>query len=155
MKLNLDRVIFSTELDEYNAFRINQSIKPILERYNTNNNYFFVDLDLSFGLNILTYDPDEVQWLARKLECTDREAVYSIYYYDGFLEDYKDILYENNINDYKRYTVMTISNLNNGEELDYGDYIGESIEDATDYFNNIVAVPDIIKIIEHDEEEEE
>jgi len=154
MKLNQNRVVFSRDLDEQKAYLVYSSLEDVLDKYNTNNNYFFIDLDIDFGVSIISYDPDEIQWLARELGCTDRESVICVYYYDGFLEDLKDVLYINGINDYKRYYVVTKEELLSGKDIDYGDYIGKSKEDAMFYFENIVGAPEIISIQQDYEEEE-
>ncbi|MEJ6794604.1 MAG: hypothetical protein QNK68_06305 [Flavobacteriales bacterium] len=153
MKLNQNRIVLSRDLDEDKAFLVYSSLENVLNRYNTNNNYFLIDLDVDFGVSVITYDPDEIQWLARELGCTDREAVICVYYYDGFLEDLKDVLYINGINDYKRYYVVTKEELLDGKDVDYGDYIGKSKEDAFFYFENIVGASEIISIQEDYEEE--
>jgi hypothetical protein len=153
MKLNQSRIIISRDLDEDKAYLVYSSLEDVLKRYNNNNNYFFIDLEVDFGVSVIAYEPDEIHWLARELECTDREAVICVYYYDGFLEDLKDVLYINGINDYKRYYVVTKEELLGGKDIDYGDYIGKSKEDAFFYFENIVGAPEIISIQEDYEEE--
>jgi hypothetical protein len=155
MSIDQSKIVFSRELSEDNAYRIYSSVTDVLEKYNTNNNYFFIDLEVDFGVNIISYDSDEVQWLSNQLECTDREAVVCIYYYDGFLEDLKDVLYINGINDYKKYYVVTKAELIDGTDINYGDYIGKSKEDAFYYFENIVGAPEIVSIQEDYEEEED
>ena len=49
--------------------------------------------------------------------------------------------------------MVTKEELLDGKDVDYGDYIGKSKEDAFFYFENIVGAPEIISIQEDYEEE--
>jgi hypothetical protein len=96
-----------------------------------------------------------VYWLAEKLNSTDRDALMCLMEYPYFWETLKDILYDNKINDYKRYSVFTKNDLMGSGNRTWEEYLGEDYKDAEEFFQDILLIEDVISIIEIEDEEEE
>lgn len=70
--------------------------------------YIYVNLDTEDGgIEIVNYPVKSIEVVARELECSEREALYCVAVYPGFLSELRECLYWNDINDLKKFIVRT------------------------------------------------
>jgi hypothetical protein len=155
MKLDAKKVVFSKPISLYEAALIYSSIA---EEYNKegglDNFYYYVGIEDTANVYIEAILSTEVNWVSKELDITPRESVVMLCEYPDFYETLKDHLYNCGINDYKRFSVFTESDIMGEGSRVWEDYIGRTQEDAMEFYRDILLIKDIVSIIEHDEEEE-
>ena len=153
MKLDPKKIVFNRKLTLEEAIRAYAVLNEVLTTGMQDSLYYYVVVRSDFDLYIESLDDIEVYWVANKLEVTDREAVVCICEYPTFWEDLKDHLYLCEINDYKRYSVFTKGDLLGTDDRTWEEYIGESEQDAMEFYSDILLIQDIISVIEQTEDE--
>jgi len=155
MRLDAKKIVFNKALDLEEAAKVFIILKETLDLSLIKDNYFYVYIRKDLDLFIETLSDIEVYWLADKLSITDRQAVICLIEYPYFWEGLKDMLHLNSINNYKRYTVFTKNDLMGEGNRTWEEYLGESHEEAVEFFRDILLIDDVISVIEMDDEEEE
>lgn len=156
MKINTDKIVLECFLTDDEIIKVAPYIRRSIKNEELLENFIYIYADSIYSIVIHTIPDVDVYWLAGKLEVEDRESVMCLSNFQGFWSELKDVLYLNKINDYKRYGVFTKGDLIGSGERTWEEYVGESEEDAMEYFSDILEIKDIQSIIEiRDEEEEE
>jgi len=155
MKLDPKKIVFNKALNLEEAIRVFSVLMEVIDSSSMDDNYFYVYVRDDFDLFVETVSDIEVYWLAEKLNSTDRDALMCLMEYPYFWETLKDILYDNKINDYKRYSVFTKNDLMGSGNRTWEEYLGEDYKDAEEFFQDILLIEDVISIIEIEDEEEE
>lgn len=153
MKLNPKKVIFNRELTLPEIVKAYTILNDVLFVSDQSSYYYYISIKDDFDISIETLSDVEVYWIAAKLNVTDRQAVICLCEYPTFWEDLKDHLYVCGINDYKRYGVFTKGDLMGTDDRTWEEYIGESEQDAMEFYSEILLIEDIVSIIEQTEDE--
>ena len=153
MRFDPKKIILQKKFNYEEALVSYEVLKNILEREGSPEMYYYVSIkDMEVFVDII--ESDHVYWMAHQLNVTNKEAVFAICDYPGFLYDLRDVLCVNGINGLKRYEPVTECYLMQSDCDDYGDYISQTKEDAEFYFKEIQRVPDLLYVtIAHDDEE--
>lgn len=155
MKLNGDKIVFNRVLDLKEAVKVFSILREIIDYSLIKDNYHYVFVKDDMDIFIETISDIEVYWVADRLGINDKQAVICLMEYPDFWENLKDHLYNCGINNYKRYTVFTKADLMGEGNRTWDEYIGESEEEATEFFRDILLIDDVISVIQMDDEEEE
>jgi hypothetical protein len=155
MRLDAKKIVFNRPLDLEEAVRVFTIMKEVIDYSTIDDNYFYVYVKKDLDIFIETISDIEVFWLADRLGIDDRQALVCLIEYPYFWENLKDILFYNKINNYKRYTVFTKNDLMGEGNRTWEEYLGESHEEAVEFFRDILLIDDVISVIEMDDEEEE
>ena len=155
MRLQVEKIVFNKPLELSDAIRAYSILKEIIDSSEIKDNYFYVFIKENYDLYVETVPDLEVFWIADRLGISDRQAVLCLMEYPSFWDSLKDLLYLCKINDFKRYSVFTKNDLMGTGNRTWEEYIGESEEDAKEFYEHILLVDDIISIIKMDDEEEE
>jgi len=155
MRLDAKKIVFNRPLDLEEAVRVFTIMKEVIDYSTIDDNYFYVYVKKDLDIFIETISDIEVFWLADRLGIDDRQSLVCLIEYPYFWENLKDILYYNKINNYKRYTVFTKNDLMGEGNRTWEEYLGESHEEAVEFFRDILLIDDVISVIEMDDEEEE
>lgn len=155
MRLQVEKIVFNKPLELSDAIRAYGILKEIIDSSEIKDNYFYVFIKENYDLYVETVPDLEVFWIADRLGVSDRQAVLCLMEYPSFWDSLKDLLYLCKINDFKRYSVFTKNDLMGTGNRTWEEYIGESEEDAKEFYEHILLVDDIISIIKMDDEEEE
>jgi hypothetical protein len=151
MRLNPKKIVFNQKISLSEAINVYKILLEVIEEWDESL-YYYVYIKKDFDIFIETIHQDEVYWLASKLSVDDRDAVVCLMEFPSFWEDLKDHLYNCSINDYKRYSVFTKSDLMGSEDRTWEEYLGDNEEDAYIFFNSVLMIEDIVSIIELDDE---
>ena len=155
MRLDAKKIVFNRPLDLEEAVRVFTIMKEVIDYSTIDDNYFYVYVKKDLDIFIETISDIEVFWLADRLGIDDRQALVCLIEYPYFWENLKDILFYNKINNYKRYTVFTKNDLMGEGNRTWEEYLGESHEEAVEFFRDILLIDGVISVIEMDDEEEE
>lgn len=156
MRFDPKKIILQKKFNYEEALVSYEVLKKILEREGRLDMYYYVSIR-SKEVFVDIIDCEHVYWMAHQLGTSDREAVFAICDYPGFLYDLRDVLYENDINGYQRYEAVTECYIMGSDCVDHGEYISKSKKDAEFYFKEIQRVPDLlyVTLVHGDEENEE
>lgn len=103
------RLIWSREPDIYEMDVVEDYIRGlILKRHDFSKVYIYVNLDTEEGgIEIQNYPEQSIKVLAKELGCSDKEALYCVGKFPGFLQELRGMLYWNDINDLKKFLITT------------------------------------------------
>jgi len=155
LRLKSEKIVFNKPLELSDAVKALAALKEIVSVSEIKDNYLYVFVKENHDLYIETIPDIEVLWIADRLGVSDRQAVVCLMEYPGFWDSLKDLLYLCKINNFKRYSVFTKNDLMGTGNRTWEEYIGESEEDAREFYEHILLVDDIVSIIKMDDEEEE
>ena len=155
MRLDAKKIVFNRPLELDDAIKVFSAMKEVVDYSTMDDNYFYVYVKKDLDIFIETISDTEVIWLADRLGVNDRQALICLIEYPYFWENLKDFLHMNQINNYKRYTVFTKNDLMGEGSRTWEEYLGESQEEAVEFFRDILLIDDVISVIEMDDEEEE
>tara|TARA_B100000902_G_scaffold43254_1_gene50960 strand:+ start:4557 stop:5030 length:474 start_codon:yes stop_codon:yes gene_type:complete len=155
LRLRSEKIVFNKPLELSDAIKALTALKEIVDVSEIKDNYLYVFVKENYDLYIETIPDIEVLWTAERLGITDRQAVVCLMEYPSFWDSLKDLLYLSKINNFNRYSVFTKNDLMGTGSRTWEEYIGESEEDAREFYEHILLIEDIVSIIKMDDEEEE
>lgn len=152
MSLDPKKVVFNRRLSLAEAVNVYSILMETLREGGDEDTYYYVSVGEDTDLFIEGISSDEVYWMARKLSVEDKHAVTALIEYPAFWDGLKDHLYNCGINDYKRYQVFTKNDLMGEGTRVWEEYLGESEEDAYEFFSKVLMIEDIVSILEMEDE---
>lgn len=155
MKLDPKKIVFNKPLTLSQAIQAYTILTEVINEDDIEDKFLYVYIKNDFDLFVESLEDSEVKWIARKLGVEDRDAVMCLMEYPYFWENLKDHLYNCRINGYKRYSVFTKADLVGDWDRTWEEYIGESEEDAYEFYKKILKIKKIVSILEMNDDEEE
>lgn len=155
MRLDPKKILTSKTFSVEEVLSAYSIMMKLMEAKDADKFYYYIDTDNEGFAHVFVTNVEEVEWLAKKLNCKPKQALMCINEYPGFWDDLKDILNLVGVSGYdKRFFVFTERDLFSDEfnPNSHEEYVGESKEDAMEYFRDVVNISDIISIIEDEEE---
>lgn len=146
MTFDPNKIYITRTLSVEEGLAVYDALKTLIERDGNDKHYYYVDVDYDSKIKIDTISSIQVDWLAKKLECEQKDALISVIQYPAFYDDLYSLLYRIGINDIKRYEVMTDSS---DDDSDWGYHFDESKENAIHFFKNIIKIPNFITALEY------
>lgn len=103
------KLIWSRQPDMYEMEVVEDYIRDlILKRFDVSKFFIYVNLDTEEGgIEIINYPEQSIKVLAKELGCSDKEALYCVGKFPGFLQELRGMLYWNDINDLKKFLITT------------------------------------------------
>ena len=157
MRLDPKKILTSRRFNTEEVLSAYEIMRNLMDAKDADEFYYYIDTDKNGMAHVFVTGIYEVEWLAKKLNCRPKQALMCINEYPGFWEELKDTLNSVGVSGYdKRFLVFTKRDLMN-DSNNFGsheEYVGDSKEDAMEYFKKVLGVADVISIIEDEEEED-
>ena len=155
MRLRAEKVVFNKALTLEEGIKVFSILKEVIDPASVDDNYFYVYVRKDYDIFIETVSELEVFWIANKLGVSDKQGLICLMEYPYFWENLKDHLHNCRINNFKRYMAFTKADLMGESNTSWEEYMGESNQDAHEFFSDILMMEDVISVIEVNDEEEE
>ena len=157
MKFDPNKIIIEKQLTTEQGLAVYDTLKALIDSTDYDC-YYYVDI-INFQIRVDSVRAEQVEWYAKQLKCTEKEAMTCLSLYPGFLYDLNSILYFSGINDLRRFEAQVsedpIENFNTYQE--FGDFFGKSKKEAMMFFRDILEVENLTGVrqfrLDSDEEE--
>ena len=146
------RIQWSRKPDEWEREILKEYIEEMMSiGIDIRKHYFFINLDTTDGaVEVIRYPEAAIIALANNLECSEIDALWCCGNFPGFLNEYREMLYWNDINGYRKY-IVTTKTFDKLEQIKYHDstFYSTSMLKAREEFTEIGF--DVHKIIDVDD----